>query len=267
MSTNRGNYRQGSTYRKLGATSGVRMSPIMKIMIAHLGIFLYMVVGALVLLGTCNWVSAATSGEKGIVYLEKAIHKFDGINDYVVDVKVHMDMKAVQMPDMEAKVYFKEPDKIKIDSKGLFFMPKDVGVINPRKFDPSKFEIAVIDTLTYDGNPAVQLSLVPKSDESGNKNIFLTIDMRNWLIVQIATAPYPGREASAKIKYGTFDGFQMPVEVKVHLDVKNLKGEGQMLGPEHRRMDQLNGNVVIYYSDYKINTNLPDKIFGKKSGE
>ena len=56
----------------------------------------------------------------------------------------------------------------------------------------------------------------------------------------------------------------MPVEVKVHLDVRNLKGEGRMLGPEHGRLDQLNGNVDIFYSNYRINTNLPDKIFEKK---
>ncbi len=267
MITYRWNGRRASADGKACETTDVRVKARMDLMKTHLSFVLVMAIGAFVLFGTSERVSAATSGERGIGYLDKAIHKFDGINDYVVDVKVHMDMKAVQMPDMEAKVYFKEPDKVKIDSKGLFFMPKDVGVINPRKFDPRKFEIAVIDTLTYDGNPAVQLSLVPKSDESGNKNIFLTIDMKDWLIVQIATAPYPGREASAKIRYGTFDGFKMPIEVKVHLDVKNLKGEGQMLGHEQRRIDQLNGNVDIYYSNYKINTNLPDKIFEKKSGE
>lgn len=208
-------------------------------------------------------VGSVSDKGRGAEYLEKTIGKFDGIKDYIVDVKVHMDMKAVQMPDMEATIYFKEPDKIKIDSKGFFVLPKDVGVINPRKFSPDKYEIAVVDSFMYDGDPAVRLSLVPKSDESGNRNILLTIDTRKWLIVEIGTAPYPGREASAKVKYGTFDGYQMPVEVKVHLDVKNMNGEGRAFG--HRRMDQLNGNVDIQYSNYKINTNIPDKIFEKKN--
>ncbi len=264
MNTNRWMCRQGTTGPEFNPTRCVRHREAIGKIMTLCGLVIPLVFGALIIFGAFNRARAASSREKGIAYLEKAIHKFDGIKDYVVDVKVHMDMKGVQMPDMEAKVYFKEPDKIKINSKGLFFMPKDVGVINPRNFNPNKFEIALIDTLTYNGNPAAQLSLVPKSDESGNKNIFLTIDMKDWIIVQIATSPSPGREASAKIKYGMFDGFQMPVEVKVHLDVRNLKGEGRMLGPEHGRLDQLNGNVDIFYSNYRINTNLPDKIFEKK---
>jgi outer membrane lipoprotein-sorting protein len=203
-------------------------------------------------------------GGDGVRYIENAIGKFDAIKDYVVDVKVHMDLEAVQAPDMEAKVYYKEPDKVKIDSKGLFFMPKDVGVINPRKFNPDKYEIAVLDTLTYAGDPAVRLSLVPKNDETGNRNITLTIDKKDWLIVEIATAPYPGREASAKITYGLFDGFQMPVKIDVKLDVGKITGGGREFGPEHGRMNQLKGKVEVYYSNYKINSGLSDDIFEQK---
>ena len=220
--------------------------------------------GAILSFATRESAFAAAPKNEGAAYLEKAIRKFDGIKDYVVDVRVHMDLKAVQAPDMEGKVYFKAPDKIKIDSKGLFFMPKDVGVINPRKFDPDKYEIAVIDTMTYKGDPAVRISLVPNKDETGNRNIVLTIDKKDWLIVEISTAPFPGRQASAKITYQTFDGFQMPVKVDVHLDVNKVNGGGRAFGPEHGRMGELNGNVEVYYSNYSINANLPDKIFEKK---
>lgn len=225
--------------------------------------FLSFAFAALLLIGTWNPAFGAFPQGKGYEYLENAIHKFDGIKDYVVDVKVHLDLKAVQAPDMEAKVYFKEPDKVKIDSRGLFFMPKDVGIINPRKFDPDKFEIAILDTLTYQGDPAVRLSLVPKKDETGGHNIVLTIDKKDWLIVEIATAPYPGREASAKITYGTFDGFQMPVKVEVNLDVGKLEGRVREFGPEHGRVSELKGKVDVYYSNYRINSGLPDDIFKK----
>lgn len=243
----------------------VRQAPLrVKDKSKRLPIVVLFMFGTMLSFATRSSAFAAVSKSRGAIYLENAIHKFDGIKDYVVDVRVHMDLKAVQMPDMEGKVYFKAPDKIRIDSKGLFFMPKDVGVINPRSFDPNKFEIAVIDTSTYDGNPAVRISLVPKNDETGDRNIVLTIDKKDWLIVEVATAPYPGRQASAKIKYGTFDGFQMPVRVDVHLDVNKVGGAGRGFGPEHGRMGELNGNVEVYYSNYKINTNLPDKIFEKK---
>ncbi|MCL4539557.1 MAG: hypothetical protein M1378_08165 [Bacteroidetes bacterium] len=220
----------------------------------------------LLLFGAWNLAFGASPQSKGAAYLEKAMHQFDSIEDYSVDVKVHFDMKAVQMPDMEAKVYFKAPDKVKIDSKGFFLMPKDVGIINPRRFDPDKFEIAEIDTLTYQGDPAVRLSLVPKDDMAGDRNIVLTIDKKDWVIVEMVTAPYPGRQASAKITYGDFDGFKMPVEIHVRLDIGNLD---RMAPHGHRvpRISELNGTVDVYYSNYKINSGLPDKLFEKKNGE
>ncbi len=206
-------------------------------------------------------------GGEGTRYLENAIRKFDAIKDYVVDVKVHMDIKAVQAPDMEAKVYYKEPDKIKIDSKGLFFMPRDVGVINPRKFDPDKYAIDVLDTLTCNGDPAVRLSLVLKNDESTGRNVILTIDKKDWLIVEIAAAPYPGRQASAKITYGTFDGFQMPVKVEVNLDVGKIDSTARGFGRERTHLNELKGKVEVYYSNYKINSGLSDDIFKKRNDD
>jgi hypothetical protein len=206
-------------------------------------------------------------GNDGARYLEKAIAKFDSVKDYIVDVKVHLELKAVQAPDMEAKVYYKEPDKVKVDSKGLFFMPKEVGLMNPKQFDPAKYVIDVIDTATIDGNPVVRISLTAKTDESRERNVILTIDMKNWLIVEISTAPYPGRQASAKISYGTFDGFQMPVEIDVNLDVGKMNGEQRGFTPEHRRVDELKGKVEVYYSNYKINSGLSDDIFKKRKEE
>ncbi len=237
--------------------SGIRLHPVS--FCSAISIFL--------LFAAWSPVLGASPQGKGAEYLENAIHKFDPVKDYVVDVKVHMDIKAVQAPDMEAKIYYKEPDKVKIDSKGLFFMPKDVGVINPRKFDPGKYEIAVLDTLTYEGDQAVRISLVPKQDETGSHNVILTIDKKDWLIVEIATAPYPGREASAKITYGIFDGFQMPVKIDVNLDVSKISGEGTEFGHGRGRAPELKGKVEVYYSNYKINTGLSDDIFKKRNDD
>lgn len=204
---------------------------------------------------------------EGLKYLENAVARFDRIRDYVVDVRVHLDIEAVKAPDMEANVYFKEPDKVKIVPKGLFFMPRDVGIVNPRKFDPKKFVIEVTDTLPYDGDPAVRLLLTPKKDESGRREIVLTIDKKDWLIREISTAPFPGKTASARITYGEFDGFMMPVKVDVKLDMGKMNGEAREFGGQRMGMNQLKGTVEVYYSNYKINTGLSDKIFEKRGEE
>ncbi len=204
--------------------------------------------------------------DNGLQYLENVIGKFSGIKDYTVDVRVHLDIQEVKAPDMDAKVYYKEPDKVKIDSKGLFFLPKDVGVFNPRKFNPKDFDISVIDTLTYNGDPAVRVSLTSKKDEAKDHKIILTIDKKDWLIKEIATAPSPGRQVSAKISYGVFDGFELPVKIEVNLDVAKVNPQMGSFDGERRRGGGVKGNVEVYYSNYKINTGLSDEIF-KKEGD
>ncbi len=196
-------------------------------------------------------------------YLRNVIERSAGIRDYVVDVKVHLDMEAVKAPDMEARIYYKEPDKVKIDSKGLFFLPKEVGVFNPRRFNPEEFDADILDTLNYDGDPAVRVSLQPKKDEERAHKIVLTIDKKVWLMKEIATVPYPGRQADAKIKYGSFDGFMLPVEIDVNLDLQKVDEQAQSFGNQRRRMNEVRGSVTLYYSNYKINTGLSDSIFVK----
>ena len=46
--------------------------------------------------------------------LQKVKTEFNKIEDYTVDVKVKLDVDFLKMPDREAKVYFKKPDKIEI---------------------------------------------------------------------------------------------------------------------------------------------------------
>ncbi|HEY9166737.1 MAG TPA: hypothetical protein VIS48_11305 [Candidatus Kryptonia bacterium] len=199
--------------------------------------------------------------EDGVQYLKNALSKFAGIEDYVVNVKVHMDIPDVKSPDMEGTVYYKEPDKYKMESKGLFFLPKEVGVFNPKKFDPDAFDVKFVDTTEVDGVPAVRVSLSPKKDESGMREVILTIDERDWLIREIASVPYPGRQASAKITYDRFGNFQLPVRIDVNLDIDKGNMPMGRFGGEQAVRRGLKGNVEIYYSNYKINSGLSDSIF------
>ena len=56
------------------------------------------------------------------------------------------------------------------------------------------------------------------------------------------------------------------VDPDLQLDIGNLD-KMRPLGHRVPRISELNGTVEIYYSDYRINTGLPDKIFEKKNGE
>ncbi len=217
------------------------------------------------LVGLILFSSGSDKG-KGEKYLRNVAEKYLQIEDYTVDVKVHLDIETVQAPDMTAKVYYKTPDKVKIDSKGTFLLPKEVGVFNPRMFNQDDFTVNVEDTLQYDGKPSVRLLLSPKKESFRDRNIILTIDKSDWLIRMISTQLAPGSEMDAKISYGNFGSFQLPTRIDVNLNIPKADSSQFNSNPRRRFSGGVNGSVIIYYSNYVVNSGLSDSLFQEKVG-
>ncbi len=209
-------------------------------------------------------LSPAVRKDDGAKYLRNVSEKFSGIMDYTADVRVHLDIESVKAPDMNAKIYYKNPDKVKIDSRGAFLLPKEVGVFNPHMFDPDDFNITIESTLEYDGKPAVRISLSPKKESFKDRNIILTIDKSEWLIKAISTELAPGSVMDAMISYGDFGGFNLPTEIDVNLSLAKADSSQGNSDMRRRFRNGLNGKVTIYYSNYRVNSGLSDSLFVKE---
>ena len=114
-----------------------------------------------------GWIQAQEDVTR---YLDSLERKYSTLKDYTVDVNVHFDMESFKAPDMQGKLYYKAPDKMKIESKRVFFFPKEGGYFNPSMFKKEDFEIKLLERLTYDSRRAAKLKLTPKKtkrDDSG----------------------------------------------------------------------------------------------------
>jgi len=196
-------------------------------------------------------------------YLDSFEKKYLGLKDYIVDVNVHFDIEALKAPDMQAKLYFKSPDKMKLDSKRIFFFPKEGGFFNPIQFQRKDFEARLVEHLIYEGRKAVKLRLIPINTDTFNKSSVLTVDVERNLIREIKILPSEGREITAVIEYGFFDGFDLPVHINLQLNIPPSEPGGKefQFGQGGKRMS---GKVEITYSNYKVNSGLSDEIFTEK---
>jgi len=195
-------------------------------------------------------------------HLDSLEKKYSGLKDYLVDVNVHFDVEALKAPDMQAKLYYKAPDKIKVESKNVFFFPKEGGYFNPSLFRKKDFDVRLLERLTYDGRKAVKLRLTPTEMNRHHQGFVLTLDTDRNLVREINTSPSEGRTLRAVIEYAKFADFELPVHIELHLDMPSVEPNGMKeFGSFSQRSKRITGKVEIAYSNYKVNSGLSDEMF------
>lgn len=206
-----------------------------------------------------EWIQAQGEVTRALDAIEK---KYSGLKDYSVDVNVHFDMEALKAPDMQAKLYYKAPDKMKVDSKKIFFFPKEGGYFNPSLFKKKDFDVNFLEYLTYEGRKNVKLKLIPKEPSRSHQIFIVTIDIDRSLIREIDISPSEERKIKTIIEYETFDGFDLPTHIELQLDMSASESTGMKEFPQFgQRGKRITGKVEISYSNYKVNSNLSDEIF------
>ena len=206
-----------------------------------------------------GWIQAQ---EQATRYLDSLERKYSTLKDYTVNINVHFDMEEFKAPDMQGKLYFKTPDKMKIESKKVFFLPKEGGFFNPFMFKKEDFEIKLLERSTYDGRQAVKLKLTPNQPKRNIQGFVLTIDTDRNLIREMNISSLEGREVKASIEYRQFSDFDLPTRIELWLDIPfNESREIREFGQSAERTKRVTGKVEITYSNYKVNSGLSDKIF------
>jgi hypothetical protein len=221
-------------------------------------IFLWLPIFSLLL---APWTRA---DEEAVRYLDAIEKKYAEMKDYIADVNVHFDIETFKTPDMKAKLYFKAPDKMKVESKGVFFFPKEGGYFNPALFKKEDFEIRVVEPVP-EGKKDIKLKIVPKKKEKMGREFMLLIDREANLVREIHISQYDGRETDAKIEYGRFGSFELPRRILLALDFPSVEpNEGRGFGPFEQKSERVTGTIEITYTNYKVNTGLKDEIFKEK---
>jgi len=202
--------------------------------------------------------------EEAVRYLDAIEKKYSGLKDYIADVNVHFDMETFKTPDMQAKLYFKAPDKMKVESKGVFFFPREGGFFNPALFRKDDFEIRILEPVA-EGKKDIKLKIVPKKKEKMGKEFVLLIDRNDNLVREIHTSQFDGRETKAKIEYGRYGSFELPRYILLTLDLPSVDpNEKRGFGPFEQKSERVTGTIEITYANYKVNTGLKDEIFKPK---
>jgi hypothetical protein len=191
--------------------------------------------------------------------------------DYSVQANVKVDIPFIRMLPIDAKIYFKQKDKFKVESKSIAIVPRQ-GFDQASKMlaDTNSFTAIVQGNETISGVPTTIISIIPLSDTSDLVLGKLWIDTKQHLIVKSQLTTKSNGTILMEYTYGTQLAYGLPDKMIFSVDVKKFKVPKSItanMNSEEQKKDKKEGNkkgkIYINLTNYQINKGVPDSIFKK----
>ena len=220
-------------------------------------------------------------------YIRKIIlnteQQYQKVSHFQVEMEINLNVPGFRMPKKKFKVFFKQPNKVKINTKGFGVLPKTGLFTSPSdNFDNLRSltllnhnekpnEITISGQLITDSlkvkmpNEYARLTFIPTVD--------VKIDTIKWVIKSVTTKLDTLKIMQIKNKYNQVDDdYFLPTTSTVEYFIKDAKlskwlnkdistviGKDQNLKAQNN--DLVEGNIKINYNKYKVNRGIPDKVF------
>jgi len=200
------------------------------------------------------------------------------LNDYTVRIHAKVSMPTIRIPDFNAILYFKKPDRFHVETKSFAPIPRDSGVFNPFQFDPEKNLITYQRTETLNGTMSDVFRVEPLETKALVRYYHVWVGGNPGRILQVESLSVKGTKGQMKPTYRIveqgLEKWLLPEKVHVHLtfpeemhntDASSFTTRDNPVSSGMRRLDDVSGegDITLSYSEWQINTGLDDRLFQK----
>ena len=220
--------------------------------------------------------------------IEKTSYEFEKVRDFEAKMSVALKVPGLRMPNKKYKVYFKQPNKFKANTKGFGVLPNTGLFTSPKdNFDNLK-NLYLENDFKPDYPGSIMISGTVISDSlkaqfpneyaklTFNPTVDVVVDTNQWVIKTVTSRidtlklfeifnDYEIVENQYKLpKASKVEYFIKDVRLANWLkkDVNNMIGMPKSFGGSED--DIIKGMILVKYSDYKVNINIPDRVFKKR---
>ncbi len=196
--------------------------------------------------------------------------KLNKANDYSVDVNIKVDLPFIKMLPINAKIYFKQKDKFKVESKSIAIVPKQ-GFVQLNKLinDTNSYTAVLQNSDNATGTKISLINIIPLNDTGDVILGKLWIDEKNSVIKKSQITTKTNGTILTEYIYGAQLAFGLPDIMNFEVDIKkfkvpkvvaadintNAKKEAEKVGKK--------GKIIIKLTNYSINKGIADAIFKK----
>ncbi len=199
--------------------------------------------------------------------------KFNQVNDYTARVNMTFDIPGVKMNKMSGKVFFKRPDRFRIRTKGIFFLPKQNPMQNMSAMllDTSSYTSIISGYETVKGRNCAIVNIIPLKNVNDLILGKFWIDEKNPLVMKTQITTKNNGTIETENVYTATSNYTLPDQIIIKVETKKIKMSKMMSADLNKKSKDTSndnkletGTIVLSFSDYKINTKFPDSELEKE---
>ena len=217
---------------------------------------------------TLPFVSNAQTAEELIKYVKT---KLDKVNDYVAKGKMKMNVTFIKAPVATVIVYYKKPDKFKINNEsGISLVPKGSVNINLGNIFSASGDYDIIDAGKENKTGLRIIKLLPTDENTEVVLSTLYIDEKELLVKKSKTTTKENGTYVLEMVYGKYAAYGLADKIIFSFNTKDYKlpkgvtfdyDDGTEKRADPDKLKNRNGKVEISYSGYIINKGVADSVF------
>lgn len=206
--------------------------------------------------------------------------QFEKVEDYQVSITVRLKMPGIRMPRKKMTLSFKQPDKVRLKSRGFAMVPRRGLAFSPDSLLGDLTSVSVADTTLGDARRLALRGSIPFGEDGDETFVqaVIFVDPERWVITGMTTR-LGGNELFNMVTLYTepVKGLFLPEETTlIFNDMQDvLGGKRAPFRPggrrSRRRAERVAdstgipsvevGKVVIQFKKYKVNQGIADSFF------
>ncbi len=205
--------------------------------------------------------------------LEGVKEAFTKIEDYEVDIRVIIDVDFLKVPDSEAKLYFKQPNKIHVESEKFALLPRQGLDFSPLGLLSGKYTALYEQEDTIRNIPTSVVKIIPLGNDGDIILSTFWVDQSRNLIIRVESTKKPTGTFTIDFTYEKYDDhYELPSKMEFTFTVDKMMFPRGMDGQaddedSNYKSDSKTGKVYITYTNYEVNQGLPDELFETENHE
>jgi hypothetical protein len=220
----------------------------------------------------CATTFASKSQNSAFELLNLVNSKFKSVHSYKAEIKITTDVRFIKMLPVQATMYFKQPDKLHIETKGIAMLPKQSPQFFLNNINETDYLCIFVNNQLINGINCRGVKVIPLNDNNDLVIATLFIDPLNLVLQKAAITSKTNGTIQMNFMYGKYLKFQLPDEVMFEMDVAKFKLP-KVVAADLENTKTIKddpsktkrGKITITYKSYQINPVINDNFFESKS--